>query len=295
MAALSLIGTWIQRGVEAGFCRGSALLSNNLSKLRADRGIMYAAAMRSTMLKALFLDMDETLCDTSRANEQAKHLMGVALVDQYGAEFNGHLVADAYVAGLYRQWSDRQRARYAPIIEEQNESAFRLQLICDLLADQGVENVSETAAQTLQDSFDRNRLQAFDFYPGIKEFLAEARKLFTLVVITNGPEFSQLPKLEVVNMAELVDHIIIGGQEPEQKPARSIFEKALRLANCEAHEAIHVGDNLATDIAGARNSGIASIWIAHQQPLDAELGIDPHHTLFHPSELPELIRGLHQR
>ena len=91
-----------------------------------------------------------------------------------------------------------------------------------------------------------------------------------------------------------VDHIIIGGQEPEQKPARSIFDKALQLANCAAHEAIHVGDSLATDIAGAQNSGITSVWIQHQQPLDAELGINPEHKLLHPSEIPQLIRDLHQ-
>ena len=127
------------------------------------------------------------------------------------------------------------------------------------------------------------------------EFLAEARQLFTLVVITNGPAFSQVPKVEAVKLADHVDHIIIGGQEPEQKPARSIFDKALKLAGCEAHEAIHVGDSLAADIAGAHNSNITSVWIQHQQPLDAELGIDPHHTVIHPAEIPALIRRLHPR
>jgi len=246
------------------------------------------------MLRALFFDMDGTLCDTLNANEQAKQLMGQALKAQYGAEFDGQGVADAYVAGIYRQWSDRQRARYLPIIEQQSEGAFRLQLIRDLLAEQGVDDATEAAAQALQDNFDSDRLEAFDFYPGIVKFLAEARKLFTLVVITNGPEFSQIPKVEAINLAEHVDHIIIGGQEPEQKPARSIFQKALKLANCEAHEAIHVGDCLAADIAGARNSGITSVWIQHQQPLDAELGINPHHTVLHPSEIPVLIFDLHQ-
>lgn len=242
------------------------------------------------MLKALFLDMDETLCDTHLANEQATNLMARAVQDQYAVD--GRVVADAYVAGIYRQWSTGQRERYLPIIEQQSEGAFRLQLICDLLAEQGVDDRSEAAAQTLQDNFDSDRLEAFDFYAGVTEFLAEARKLFTLVVITNGPEYSQVPKVEAINLAEYVDHIIIGGQEPEQKPARSIFEKALKLANCKAHEAIHVGDSLATDIVGAHNSGITSVWIQHQQPLDAELGINPHHTLLHPSELPELIREL---
>jgi HAD superfamily hydrolase (TIGR01549 family) len=244
------------------------------------------------MLKALFLDLDETLCDTLGANEQARELMGRALDARYGDAFGGQGAATAYLKGIYRKWNEDQRARYMPIINQQGEGAFRLQLIRDLLAERGVAKITQEDAQTLQDSFDSNRLAAFHFFPGIEEFLLEARKLFTLVVITNGPEFSQAPKVEAVNLADYVDHIIIGGQEPEQKPARSIFEKALRLANCEAHEAIHVGDSLAADIAGAHNSGITSVWIQHQQPLDAELGINPHHTLLHPGEIPALIREI---
>ena len=247
------------------------------------------------MLKALFLDMDETLCDTHRANEHAKRLMEQALTERYGAALDSRRVTDAYVAGIYRHWNDSQRARYLPVTVGQSENVFRVLLIRDLLSEQGMHGVSESEAQTLQDNFDSNRLQAFDFYPGIREFLAEVRKRLTLVVITNGPEFSQIPKLEAVRMDEWVDHIIIGGQEPEQKPARSIFEKALKLANCQAHEAIHVGDSLATDIAGAHNSDIRSVWIQHQQPLDSELGLDPHHTVFHPRELPQLIRGMHDK
>jgi N-acylneuraminate-9-phosphatase len=247
------------------------------------------------MLKALFLDLDETLCDTLGANEQATRLMGEALSSRYGVDFDGPGVARCYVNGIYRRWTESQLARYMPIIEQQGEGAFRLQLIRDLLAEQGILEVSDADALALQNTFDSNRLKAFDFYPGIVEFLVEARKYFTLVVITNGPEFSQRPKVETVRLAEYVDHIIIGGQEPEQKPAISIFQKALRLADCEAHEAIHIGDSLAADIAGAHNSGITSIWIQHQQPLDAELGINPNHTVLHPSEVPALIRKLHPR
>jgi len=246
------------------------------------------------MLKALFFDMDETLCDTTKANNTAKALMAAEVEFLYGGKVDGTAFADGYVKGIYRQWTEQQRARYTPIIEQQSEGAFRIQLIRDLLQGFGVNDVSELEAISLQDKFDRNRLDAFDFYPGIKEFLAEARQLFTLVVITNGPEFSQVPKVEKVNLPTLVDHVIIGGQEPAQKPARSIFEKALRLAGCEASEAIHVGDSLAADIAGAHNSHITSLWIQHQQPLDAELGIEPHHRVLSPSEIPAKIRSIHQ-
>lgn len=246
------------------------------------------------MLKALFLDLDDTLCDTFSANEQAKQLMAAALEKTYGMQFDGQGFSQAYMHGIYRNWTDKQRAAYTPIIAEQSESVFRVQLIRDLLAERDVKNLSDVQAEAIQYKFDRDRLEAFEFYPGISDFLLKARSLFTLVVITNGPEYSQIPKVETVNLAAHVDHIIIGGQEPEQKPARSIFDKALKLAACEAHEAIHVGDSLAADIVGAHNSGITSVWIQHQQPLDAELGINPNHTVLHPREIPALIRQLHR-
>lgn len=244
------------------------------------------------MLKALFFDMDDTLCDTRKANRIAESKLSAEVHARYGNSIDSNLFARDYVKGIYRQWSDSQKARYLPIIEQRGENDYRVYLIRDLLKAQGIDEVAAADATALQDKFDSDRLQAFDFFPGIAEFLAEARQLFTLVVITNGPEFSQVPKVRAVNLAAHVDHILIGGQEPEQKPARSIFEKALALANCQAHEAIHVGDSLAADIAGAHNSHITSVWIQHQQPLDAELGIEPNHTVMHPSEIPAIVRQL---
>ncbi|MYM62060.1 HAD family hydrolase [Pseudomaricurvus sp. HS19] len=245
------------------------------------------------MLKALFFDMDDTLCDTRKANRIATEKLAAAVEGCFPDRVNGQQFAASYIKGIYRDWTEGERARYLPIAEGEGEGVFRVQLIRDLLQLQGVGDVTGEQADFLQSRFDQDRIDAFDFYPGIAEFLRNARQFFTLVVITNGPEFSQVPKVERVRMADYVDHVIIGGQEPEQKPARSIFAKALQLAACEPHEAIHVGDSLAADIAGAHNSEITSVWIRHQQPLDAELGIEPHHTVMHPEEIPQLIRQLH--
>ena len=46
------------------------------------------------MLKALFLDMDETLCDTQAANEQAKQLMARDLEVEFGDGTDGRKIAE---------------------------------------------------------------------------------------------------------------------------------------------------------------------------------------------------------
>lgn len=244
------------------------------------------------MLKALFLDMDETLCDTQKANGIAKRLLADSACALCGETLDGAHFADRYVQGIYRQWTTTQQQRYMQIIEQQSEDAFRLQLIQDLLADQNQQPQSAEVAQSLQDCFDRERLAAFDFFPGIEQFLGEMRKVLKLVVITNGPEFSQVPKVERVKLASHVDHIIIGGQEPEQKPARSIFEKALKLAACKNHEVIHIGDGLTPDIGGANASNIKSVWVRHNQAFDQALEITPDYIVEHPTELPGLFEEL---
>lgn len=240
-------------------------------------------------IKALLLDMDETLCDTPKANEVARLKMAKTVESLYST-VNADQFSLSYLRGIYRDWTKAQKNRYMPIIEQESESAFRVQLICDLLAEQGETSISKQQAMALQDHFDHERLEAFDFYPGMLDFLLKARERFKLIVITNGPEFSQIPKVESVNLAQYVDHIIIGGQEPEQKPAVSIFNKALALARCQADEALHLGDSLAADIAGANNAGIKSIWIQHHQAVNPD--ITPTYTVEHPTQLPDLIANI---
>ena len=243
------------------------------------------------MIKALLLDMDDTLIDTIGANQQAKKMMQRDVEKLFGDSIDSQVFANDYVSGIYREWTDQQRSRYIPIVEQYGEGAFRLQLLRDLLKNYEIHDASDASIQILQDDFDQNRLDALDFFPGILDFLIEVRGNVRLVVITNGPEFSQVPKIEAIQLENYVDHIIIGGQEPEQKPARSIFDKALHLANCDASEAIHIGDSLSSDIAGAKNSGIKSIWVQHQQAID-ETNIKPDYIVKTAADFPSFFINL---
>ena len=65
-------------------------------------------------------------------------------------------------------------------------------------------------------------------------------------------------------MENFVDHIIIGGEEPHEKPHPSIFQKALGLAVLNSKEVIHVGDSYEADIKGASSVGIKSVWVNNE-------------------------------
>lgn len=236
--------------------------------------------------------MDETLCDTSKANKLALDEMICKANQLISPSFDAKLFADTYIAGIYRELDPSYTAN---LPQTETEEAFRHQLIQLILKNMG-QNLnpqdSLAIAIKLQQSFDNARTLHFDFYPGIQAWLKRMRSRYQLVVITNGPEFSQVTKVERVNLKEHVDHIIIGGQEPAQKPAKSIFSKALKLCNCKADEVIHVGDSLITDIQGAINANIASVWVQHGQQAQANIQAD--WVINNPLELELLLDNISQ-
>ncbi len=160
------------------------------------------------------------------------------------------------------------------------------------MAEQSIEIDTEKAQQA-QSYFDSARMGAFDFFPGVKEMLTELRQHYKLVVITNGPIFSQHPKLKATQMSEWVDHIIVGGEEPEEKPAASIFRKALNLVDAKPEEVIHIGDSLPADIAGANNMGILSVWV-NATGTENTTDIKPNYQVRETVELNEILKTLAQ-
>ena len=57
-------------------------------------------------------------------------------------------------------------------------------------------------------------------------------------------------------LLELVDGVVSSAAAGAAKPAPAVFERALELAGVAAADALHVGDSLDNDVAGARAAGI---------------------------------------
>ncbi|EGR2229309.1 HAD-IA family hydrolase [Vibrio parahaemolyticus] len=241
------------------------------------------------MLKAIFFDMDETLCGTSQADKAAGQKFAAWIQQTYPQVSDPKAFLQRYLQGVYKKLN----AEFPQLVALlPDENAFRCGLIQTILAENGI-HIDAEQAQQAQHYFDSARMGAFTFFPGVKEMLTDLRKHYKLVVITNGPIFSQHPKLKATQMDEWVDHIIVGGEEPEEKPAASIFQKALNLVDIKPEEALHIGDSLAADIAGANNMGILSVWV-NATGASNPTEITPNFEIRETVELKEILKTLAQ-
>lgn len=60
-------------------------------------------------------------------------------------------------------------------------------------------------------------------------------------------------------LGDALDGVVTSAESGSRKPDPAIFSAALELASCSADEAVHVGDTLAEDVAGAGAAGIRAL------------------------------------
>jgi len=75
------------------------------------------------------------------------------------------------------------------------------------------------------------------------------------------------------------------------KPHQGVFILALEELGAEPSEAVHVGDLLRTDVAGAKAAGMKAVWVRSSQQ-DGETDAEPDYVIDSLYELPSLIKSL---
>ena len=80
-------------------------------------------------------------------------------------------------------------------------------------------------------------------------------------IISNGQTHIQLRSLLALNLDRIVDIYLISEQEGCRKPEGKIFESMTEKLGVCANKCVFVGDSPESDIQGARNAGMKTIWI----------------------------------
>jgi putative hydrolase of the HAD superfamily len=101
----------------------------------------------------------------------------------------------------------------------------------------------------------------FTAFPDVRPALEAARARGQRLVVVSNWDVSLVGVLHTLELAPLLDGVLTSAGVGARKPARAIFEQALAVAGVPASAAIHVGDTVDEDVAGARAAGIEPVLI----------------------------------
>ncbi len=112
--------------------------------------------------------------------------------------------------------------------------------------------------------------------PGAQDILQYLRPRYPMGVVTNGFDEIQGTKLSSGGISHFFSTIVTSQRAGSKKPSAGIFMFALRELGFDPNDAIMIGDNLQTDIAGARSAGIDQVFFnprqaAHDEKITHEI------------------------
>ena len=102
----------------------------------------------------------------------------------------------------------------------------------------------------------------FEPFPDALPALAQLAEDGHVVVIVSNWDCSLPDWLGPTGLLEQVAGVVTSADAGAAKPDRRIFERGLELAGARPEEAVHVGDSVENDVAGARALGIRPVLVA---------------------------------
>lgn len=155
-----------------------------------------------------------------------------------------------------------------------NREEIRFHRFRNILGHFGI--ADEKLSMTLSDEYVLQSPKKSALMPNAIDSLEYLASRYPLTVITNGFDEIQGTKLASSGITQYFKSVVTSARAGHKKPAREIFDFALAENGYAHHEAIMIGDNLLTDIGGARNANIDTVYYnpdrtAHTETVNFEI------------------------
>ena len=232
--------------------------------------------------RVIFFDLDDTLIHEHETDEsaifevfyryvptsswspsevvRAVRVAARARWDQSGEVEYCQRIQTSSIEALYGDYSGAD-PHLGALREFVSATGYRQEVWVDALRALGIDDRS--LGHTLSVGFAEERSARHDPFPDARPALERLAPTYRLGLITNGAPAIQRLKLAGSGFLSFFDQslIFIPGNLGIGKPDPAVFAQALTQAAVVADEALMVGNSLASDIAGARNAGIRSVWV----------------------------------
>ena len=228
--------------------------------------------------KHLFFDLDHTLWDFEANSRQTLEEMYHTLLLKERGVHNFDDFFSRYTVHNDKLW-ERYRNGYIKV-DELRWKRMWLTLLDFKIGD---EPLARQMDVLFLDALPTRKI-LFPYAIEILDYLT--KKGYSLHLITNGFEKTQLSKIENAGLSGYFGEVITSEGANSLKPHKEIFEYALWKTGAEKSESIMLGDNLEADIQGAMNAGIDQVYVNH---LDQPPSIQPTYTVRSLKELEEIF------
>ena len=231
-------------------------------------------------LRAVFLDIGDTLVEGWPSRERVNELTREALVREFGE----------------RDWYDAfVSAEFGPAEGAEAHRQETNRWVEDWFVNSGY-GLDDVAVDRLRSAGSVPLDLVGQLVPGAADALRWSKgRGLVIGLITNtlwrGDE-EVWEDMRRFGLADAVDHVVSSHSVGWQKPHEAIFRRALELSGVPAADAVMVGDRMMQDVWGAKRLGMRAIWRrplvgAPQEPVDVE----PDASIDDLSELPPLLEG----
>lgn len=195
----------------------------------------------------IFFDLDRTLWDFDKNSGEAL----AEIFDHFNLQSLGVENCDVFNT-KYREINDQKWDAYRRGRLRKKE--LRIQRFTEVLAHFGCHDLA------LGSRIDRFYVSVSPhktaLFPGTLETLDYLSAKYKMHIITNGFEEVQHIKLKKSGLTRYFDVVMTSERAMARKPDPAVFKLAFAEAGAKANHSIMVGDDLGTDISGAR-----SVWM----------------------------------
>lgn len=201
-----------------------------------------------TTYQWLLFDADNTLFDFDAAEEYAL----CRTLTHFGVEATDR-VKNIYKKGNRALWDAFEQGK----ISQERILAQRFTLFLEAA---GLEGDGKAWNQFYMESLAGCSV----LLPGAEDLCRRASQHYTLCLATNGVPFIQRSRLEHSPIARFFgDRVFISGEMGCRKPDKQFFETILTTLGAKNHRArvLVIGDSLSSDIRGAFNAQLDSVWL----------------------------------
>ena len=174
----------------------------------------------------------------------------------YGAHYTGAELKDAFQSAMAAK-----KAKAGQNYECFPDLPFE-PVMAQLFRDKGVEENADALGFNASQLF---RIASTDYirlYPGVTDALtAQREKGYKLWLLSNAQRVFTAFELEALGLAPYFDGIYISSDYGCRKPDIRFFTALLKERKLDVKNCLMIGNDLDTDIAGAKNAGLSTLYM----------------------------------